>query len=66
MDMFCSIPISLHSSLVNFDAKQGSQLLMILLGNTKLVTTCLRYNAAVSSTLISSLRGMKIAAFVQS
>ena len=39
---------------------------MISLGNPKLVTMCLRYSAAVSSTLISLLHGMKIAAFVQS
>lgn len=63
--MFCSIFISLHNSRVNFDVNQGSQLLMILLGSPKLVTTCLRYNAAVSSALISSLHGMNITAFVQ-
>ena len=39
---------------------------MILLGSPKLVTTCLRYKAAVPSTLISLLHGMKMAAFVQS
>ena len=63
--MFCSIPISLHNSLVNLDAKRGSWSLMILLGSPKLVTTCLRYKAAVPSVLISSLHGMKMAAFVQ-
>ena len=66
MDIFCSIPISLHSSLVNFDVKRGSQSLIILLGNLKWVTTCLRYNIVVSSALISSVHGMNITALVQS
>ena len=64
--MFCSMPISLHSSLVNLDANRGSRSLIILLGSPKLVTTFRRYSAAVCSALISSLHGIKIAAFVQS
>ena len=66
MEIFCSMPISLHNSHVNFDVNLGSWSLMILLGNPKCVTTCCRYNAAVPSALISLIRCKNMAALVQS
>ena len=65
VDIFCSIPINLHSSCMNFNTNRGSWLLIILLGSLKWVTMCLRYSAAVPSVLISSMHGIKIAALVQ-
>ena len=64
--MFCWIPSVLHSSLVNFDANQGSLSLIIFEGSPKRVKTCLAYNVAVSSPEISSTHGMKMVALEQS
>src|ERR1700761_9270900 len=66
VEIFCSIPRTLHSSLVNFDANRGSLSLIILEGSPKWVKTCLAYKAAVSSPDISSTQGMNIVALEQS
>ena len=66
INMFCSIPTSLHISHVNLDTNHKSLLLMILLGSLKWVNTCCTERAAVLSALTSSMHGTKIAALVQS
>ena len=66
VEMFCWIPRTLHSSLVNFDANRGSLSLMILEGSPKRVKTCLAYKMAVSSPDISSTQGMNTVALEQS
>jgi hypothetical protein len=50
---------------VNLDAKRGSQSLMICKGNPKRRKTFRTYNAAVSSTIISSQQGMNTDALLQ-
>ena len=64
--MFCEIPNSRHNSLVNLALNLGSQSLMMHDGNPNWLNTCLRYNWAVPSAVISSLQGMKTEALVQS
>jgi hypothetical protein len=55
-----------HNLCVNLDAKRGSRSLMIRDGSLNLVNTCQMYSPAISSAVISSRHGMKIAALVQS
>ena len=66
VEIFCWIPSTLQSSLVNFDANRGSLSLMIFEGSPKQAKTCLAYRMAVSSPDISSTHGMKTVAFEQS
>ena len=63
--MFCEIPNSRHSSLVNLALNLGSQSLITHDGNPNRLNTCLRYNWAVPSAMISSLQGIKTDALVQ-
>ena len=51
---------------MNFPAKRGSQSLIIFLGSLKHLNMCCKYNPATSSADITSLQGMKTAAFEQS
>ena len=64
--MFCVIPNMRHTSLVKFDANQGSRSLMILLGSPKRLNTWVTKTAAVSSDEMASLHGINSAALVQS
>ena len=64
--MFCVIPSMRHTSLVNFDANQGSRSLMILLGSLKCLNNWVTKTAAVSSDVMASLQGINSAALVQS
>ena len=64
--MFCEMPNSRHSSLVNLVLNLGSLSLMTHDGNLNQLNTCLRYNWAVPSTVISSLQGINTDALVQS
>ena len=64
--MFCEIPKSRHSSLVNLALNLGSRSLMTQHGNPNRLNTCLRYSWAVPSAVISSLQGIKTDALVQS
>ena len=63
--MFCEIPSSRHSSLVNLVLNLGSRSLMTHDGNLNRLSTCLRYNWAVPSAVISSLQGINTDALVQ-
>src|SRR5580692_8304001 len=65
MEIFCWMPNSLQTSLVNFEANRRSRSLMIFVGRLYLANTCLAYRAAVSSLDISSMHGMKMVAFEQ-
>ena len=60
------MPKMLHSSLVDWEAKQGSLSLTILEGSPWEGNMCLAYKAAVSSALISSQHGIKRDILVQS
>ena len=64
--MFCEIPSSRHSSLVNLALNLGSRSLMMCDGSPNQLNTCSRYNQAVPSAVISSLQGINTDAFVQS
>ena len=64
--MFCVIPSMRHTSLVNFDANQGSRSLMILLGSPKRLNTWVTKTTVVSSDVMASLHGINSAALVQS
>ena len=57
--MFCEIPSSRHSSLVNLALNLGSLSLITRDGNPNQLNTCLRYSWAVPSAVISSLQGIK-------
>jgi hypothetical protein len=64
--MFWSICNLAHSSLLNLDVKRGSQSEIILWGIPKCGNTCMAYNAAMPSELMSFLQGRNIVALVQS
>jgi hypothetical protein len=61
----CLTPVTLHAACMNLDMNRGYQSLMTLVGSPKWANTCFMYNTAVSSAVMSSLHGMKIAALVQ-
>jgi hypothetical protein len=64
--MFCSICSWVHSSLLNFDVKRGSQSKMILRGILKCGNTCVAYKVVMPSESMSFLQGRNIVALVQS
>src|SRR5260370_8830576 len=64
--MCWAIPSMEHTSLMNFDVKRGSLSLITHKGSPNLRKTWLMYNSAVSSAVISSQHGMKMAVLVQS
>src|SRR6266702_3595327 len=66
MDMFCVVPVPLHSPLMNLEVNFGSLLLMNFSGSLNHRNMCWIISPAVSSAVILSLHGMNIAAFVQS
>src|SRR6266571_1743144 len=66
MDMFCSIPISLHSPLMNRDTNFGSQSLINHCGSSNCGNTCCMINPAVSSAVMASLHSINKAALLQS
>jgi hypothetical protein len=64
--MFCTIPKMRQSSRKNLAVNRVSLSLMRRDGSPYRKNTCFMYKAAVSSTDMASLQGMKIAALVQS
>ena len=64
--MFCEIPNSQHSSLVNLALNLGSWSPMTHDGNLNRLNTFLRYNQAVPSAVVSSLQGINTDTLVQS
>src|SRR6266702_1108739 len=66
VEMFCVVPVPLHSPLMNFEANFGSLSLMNFSGSPNRGNMCWTISPAVSSAVILSLQGMNTAAFVQS
>src|SRR6266702_3921215 len=66
VDMFCVVPVALHSPRMKREANFRSLSLMNLSGSPNRGNTCWTIRPAVSSAVILSLHGMKRAALVQS
>ena len=66
VDIFCCMPSVLHKSLANFDVNLVSLSEIIFFGSPNRLYTCLRYNRATPSAVISSIQGINIAALEQS
>src|SRR6266702_4540357 len=66
MEMFCVIPVPLHSSLMNFDANFGSRSLMNFSGSPNRGKICWTISPVVSLAVMLSLHGMNMVALVQS
>ena len=64
--MFCIVPMPLHSPCINLDVNLGSLSLMNFSGSPNHGNTCWMISPAISSTVITSLHGIKRAALLQS
>src|SRR6266571_8241491 len=66
VEMFCVVPVPLHSPLMNFEANFGSLSLMNFSGSPNRGNMYRTISPAVSSAVILSLQGINTDAFMQS